>query len=202
MKDIRKSMGSWEKKTKHYAKKYWRDKLWNVYGRGLLNPEAPSHVRSLIFVCKGNICRSPFAEHIAYKQLKHSVSQVHILSAGLEVDTPQAPPEAAIDAGRCFDVDLSMHKSRSFIHNELSHEDMVIVMEGLQLKKLQNLYPEKKSIFYLLPLFCIADGMGHGGFKRWNIPDPYGKNTDGFIECYKRIEYCVRNLTNRIYNKI
>ena len=46
---------------------------WSVYGRTICNPRLPQNINSILFVCKGNICRSPFAEYYASKYLNTSI---------------------------------------------------------------------------------------------------------------------------------
>ena len=82
---------------------------------------------SLLFVCLGNICRSPFAERLARE---HLGEDRHVMSAGsYPVPGRHAPPEAVAAAGS-FGVDLRSHRSRVLSPELLQQADAVYVFDG------------------------------------------------------------------------
>ena len=57
---------------------------WSVKGGAIVNPPLPLGVRSVLFVCLGNICRSPFAEHVAVRRLANAGGPpIRVASAGI-----------------------------------------------------------------------------------------------------------------------
>ena len=82
--------------------------------------------QSLLFVCLGNVCRSPFAERLAQNQLqgrKEAASAGHYRSAG------RRPPELALAAARAFGVDLASHRSRVLSRSMIEGADAIFVFD-------------------------------------------------------------------------
>jgi protein-tyrosine phosphatase len=147
----------------------------------------------------GNICRSPFAEHLAKKILDNkSRLDIFVSSAGLKVKGPSPSPEEAILAAERFGVQLDKHRSKLMDYKLIQSVDMVIAMEMRQITELKRTYPMLKEKFFLLPLLDPLKGNQNRGYHRYNIVDPYGKRPEDFFQCYKRIERCILNLLNTL----
>ena len=88
-------------------------------------------IRNILFVCTGNICRSPFAEGLLRKFVdQKGLKDVEVSSAGLlalpgNSATPLAQQAAAVE----FGVDLSEHQAKSVTEELLNLCDLVLVME-------------------------------------------------------------------------
>ena len=70
---------------------------WYGYGKTIFNPRLPKNISSILFVCLGNICRSPFAERIAILYTNGS-KKLKISSAGIQGELPRTSPQEAIEA--------------------------------------------------------------------------------------------------------
>ena len=70
---------------KKFIKGTTREFYWRIYGRAIQNPQMPDAPGSFLFICKGNICRSPFAEHLAKK-----IAQKKKVSVEAVIDTFKA----------------------------------------------------------------------------------------------------------------
>ena len=191
------NMGKYNYKFR--IKNFFRDEWWKIYGRQFVNPFLQKVPETIVFICKGNICRSPFAEHIAKNEFKLFNSLV-IFSAGLHVKNSEKSSNYAIITAKSYGVDLSNHCSISFDASKLYVNSMIIAMEAQQIKELKALYPYLKSSLYLLPLFDPLRHTFAFGYDFWNIPDPYGKSCIEYNECYARINRCVKNMVH-IFNK-
>jgi len=186
------------KYLKWFIKGYLRNLYWEIYGRSINNPSLPAIPKSFLFVCKGNICRSVFAEHIALKIVNDNLKKTRsFYSVGLHVNNPIHPPEGAVLAGKRFSVDLDDHRSRKISQDLIETYDMVLSMEAWQLKVLKADYPYLRHKFFLLPLFDDYSRTSMG-YKHYNILDPYGKSSDIYDDCFKRIERCVTKLISSI----
>jgi protein-tyrosine phosphatase len=173
---------------------------WALYGRTIRNPDIPLNVRSILFICKGNICRSPFAEHIAkiiLEELSSVLAGCEISSAGIRVWKPDKPPAEAIISAKHFGVELQGHKSRLISYEMMESYDMIIVMETWQFKYLRNLFLEFDNKVYLLPLFeCHGSGK-KGSYLKYNIQDPYGRKIEDYKDCFDRISSCISVLISK-----
>ncbi len=141
---------------------------------------AAKGARHIVFVCKGNICRSAFAEYYL-RGLVRSES-LRIESCGIDVDQGGISPEEAVLAGREFGVDLAAHCSKRPEACDLESAELIVPMEYGQYRRLIDLYPGYKNKIHLLRdfapwpdrLFC-------------NIYDPFGLGEVEFRRCFGRM---------------
>lgn len=169
------------------AKRPLKDAWWWWRGLSLRNPEPPAAPRSLLFICKGNICRSPYAERYARTLVD---DDVRCDSAGIEVNQGNHPPDHAVAVAAERGISLSGLLPRELSAEMMDDFDMVVVMEGGQLTHLRERFEKHRAKLFLLPLF----DKHSGSFLRFNITDPYGKGVDDFRQCYTRIERCLQGL--------
>lgn len=168
------------------------DLYWTVRGRRISMPALPSKPRSVLFVCKGNICRSPFAEHLGIKlQNEGVISGLKFGSAGLHVAKPISSPDDAIRAAKRYGVCLESHRSQPISSELVSSYDMVIAMEAWQYAALQSSFPHHREKLFLLPLLDPHDQAERHGYAAFNIQDPYGGPLSDFDVCFERISKCV-----------
>lgn len=182
------------------AKRWLENVFWRLYGPRLNRPSLPREPGSLLFLCRGNLCRSPFAQHLAENLLRErNVTKVKCFSAGLEVDTPGSPPEQARVAALSFGVSLDGHKARPLEVEMLGSHSVIIVMEGRHLRTMRRRFPHSKEKFFLLPLFENPCTRPREPFLRYNIQDPYGGDTEEFLACYRRIERSIAGMLNELF---
>lgn len=144
----------------------------------------PKHI---IFVCKGNICRSAFAEH--YMKSIAEGLEVKIGSYGLDVDQGKYPPREAINAAAMFGIDISKHISQKLYKVDVENADLIIPMEYGQYQRLVKLYPEKKIFVKLLKKYAP---FPYSVFC--NIDDPFGCEQDEFIKSFNLIHKSIEGL--------
>jgi len=166
---------------------------WDFYGATLRNPRITPPIGKILFVCKGNICRSPFAEHYAKNTIKEGWG-FEAESVGLEVDKSLPSPSEAVVVAREFGVSLDEHKSKRFEREMFTSFDLVFTMEARHFKLLRKKYPEFREKIILLPLFDSEPTAGLGGYSRYNIEDPYGQGQQAFRVCFFKISHCIKLL--------
>ena len=115
----------------------------------------------IVFLCYGNICRSPLAAGLAAQRL----SGVDIESAGFHQQEDRSCPEKIQRIGNSFGVDLSGHRSRRVTHEILANADLVIAMDKENLNCLRREFPEVLERTTLLGLFGNPPALA--------IADPY-----------------------------
>lgn len=143
-----------------------------------------SKINSIIFVCLGNICRSPLAEGIAKEYLKSKDLNIEIYSAGTgDYHIGEAPCENSIKIAKQNNIDISKYQARQFTKEDINKYDLVI---GLDSSNVQNI--KKLGQVEVLKL-------GDFGFNGNDVPDPYFFNGfEGFDYVFEMIETCVKNL--------
>ena len=84
---------------------------WWWRGRTIANPPLPAVPRELLFLCQGNICRSPFAAELARRRVaERGLSGVRCVSAGLRASqAPESPPDA-VNAAADYTIALAGHR--------------------------------------------------------------------------------------------
>ena len=141
-------------------------------------------VKSILFVCLGNICRSPLAEGIAKNYIKEKNLNLIIESAGTgHWHIGEKPCENSIKVALLNGVDISNQKARQVKKEDFKNFDLIV---GLDDSNIQNL----KNLGCRNPL-----KLGNFGFNGECVPDPYFFNGfEGFDKVFEMIDICVRNL--------
>jgi protein-tyrosine phosphatase len=162
------------------------------------NPPLPAAVRSIVFVCKGNICRSPFAAVQAERILRElGRSEIRCLSAGLKPSQADACPPDAIAAAAARGHDLSAWRPVALTDEAMAATDLVVVMETLQLDAVHHRWPAHRHKTLLLSLYGGDTGVTDA-WARLNIADPFDRGRDAFERCYGRLDAALRDLCSRL----
>src|SRR4051812_38325609 len=109
---------------------------------------------SVLFVCTGNICRSPTAEAVLRQQAKEAGIEVHIESAGTgRWHVGCAPDERAQRHAKGRGYDLSTLRARQVEPLDFERFDLIVAMDRGHLKALERMAPPKRraKIRLLLP---------------------------------------------------
>lgn len=131
----------------------------------------------VLFVCTGNICRSPLAEAIFRARAHERRLDVATSSAGLLFDAKPAEANAVGAADR-LGIDLRPHRSRVIDERMINAADVVIGMEQRHVLEVATLVPEAFGWTYTLPdLVQRAEKAGlrqEPNLRAWlrNIDDP------------------------------
>jgi protein-tyrosine phosphatase len=133
-----------------------------------------SRVHRLIFVCKGNVCRSPYAEAAAIRLGIPAVScGVHAAADGVANPT-------AIEVARSRGLSLDAHCPRPITEFPLSPSDLVLAMEPWHAEALVTHTAAAKAQVTLLGLWAPHPTPV--------VPDPYGQSIDRFESCFALVE--------------
>jgi protein-tyrosine-phosphatase len=133
----------------------------------------PKHL--LLFVCTGNICRSPMAEHLLQKRLGTNPDW-QIGSAGLAAPYGLSPSDSAVEAMREAGVDLRPHRSRPATRELIDAATLVVVMTAGHREQVRALLPRALEKMFLLKSFGAGGGTA-------DIEDPIGLP----LEAYRRV---------------
>ena len=142
-------------------------------------------IYAVLFVCMGNICRSPTADGVFRAKLKQLGLQnkVQVDSAGTHNYHPDSPPDARsqmLAARRGYD--LSELRARQIRDADFEHFDLILAMDWDNLALLQDLCPpEYYSKVRRLTEFCQQ-------LDSPVVPDPYYGGDAGFEEVLDLVE--------------
>lgn len=145
--------------------------------------------RSILFVCLGNICRSPTAEAV-FRAKAHGRG-LHIDSAGTSGWHDGKPSDARSSAeARRRGYDMSAIRSRKVTQSDFDRFDLIIAMDEHNLRDLQSIQPEGSNARVELFLPFAPD------LNRDEVPDPYYE--DNFAEVFDMIETASEALLDSI----
>ncbi|MGD9970060.1 MAG: low molecular weight protein-tyrosine-phosphatase [Sulfuricurvum sp.] len=144
-------------------------------------------MKSILFVCLGNICRSPIAEGIARHLIEQGGHAITVDSAGTGYWHVGEPPCAhSIRVAHNHGIDISHLRARQVIKNDFKTFDLIVALDQSNHRDLQDMGCKN--------LVKLGD-FGHGGA---DVPDPYFfRGFEGFETVYTMIESCVKELLNR-----
>ncbi len=140
--------------------------------------------KSILFVCLGNICRSPLAEGIAKKYILEKNLDIEIESAGTGSWHIGEPPcENSIKVALQNGVDISTQRARQVKKDDFKRFDLIVGLDNSNISNLKN-------------LGCINPlKLGDFGFDGACVPDPYFfDGFEGFDKVFEMIDICVKNL--------
>lgn len=172
-----------------------RDLLWISRGLLVKNPPLPLNVKSILFVCLGNVCRSPFAEKLTARRVACRHPELQCTSAGISTNKDRRSPKDACEAASTFGLDLNQHRAQPLTRELMERHDLVVVMEADQLVALRGFYPDLSTRIVLLSLF---DDEAAPGYERFNIADPFMQPRGAYELCYLRIARALTGLLSRL----
>ena len=152
----------------------------------------------VLFVCMGNICRSPTAEGVFRKLVSDSGLDAHIEidSAGTHAyHVGEAPDRRAQAAAEKRDIDLSDIRGRRFTEQDFHEFDYILAMDQDNLGNIEYLNPgEARGRPHLLLDFARK-------VEEREVPDPYYGGNNGFEYVLDLVEEASHGLLEHIRAK-
>ena len=146
---------------------------------------------SVLFVCHGNICRSPFAEVLARRLLAERRAGIGLCSAGF-FGPGRPAPETAIEAARAHGVELGPHRSQLLTPALVRGADLILVMDARQRGAVAAQFGRHG------PEVAVLGDLDPEPVTRRAIRDPVEQPREVFDASYARIARCVRALVEAI----
>jgi protein-tyrosine-phosphatase len=118
---------------------------------------------NILFLCYGNICRSPLAAAIA----KRRFPQVSFQSAGFHPSTGRQSPDFVLATARKLGLDLVEHRSKQVNAKRIDEADLIAIMDVRNRNSLKKEFPYalKKTLFLGMmlprPQLEISDSIDH-----------------------------------------
>jgi len=152
---------------------------------------APPQIR-VLFLCLGNICRSPLAEGVfrAHVEARGDARRFVADSAGTSNAHEGEPPDpGSIRAARRHGMDISTQRSRPLTPADLDRFDFIVPMDSRNARALSALPPHRR------PRIREFDPEALHGF---DVPDPWSCGDDAFEEVWRILDRSMPGLLRHI----
>jgi protein-tyrosine phosphatase len=154
--------------------------------------------QSILFVCLGNICRSPLAEGVFRSVLavRGMADDFVIDSAGMgDWHLGQAPDPRAIAVAKAHGLDISGQRARGIRPEDFRRFDLILGMDRKNIRELHEIAPDAfRNKIHLFP--------DYAGSEAKEVPDPYYGDAAGFAETYRLIRAAAEGLAEKLVRKI
>jgi protein-tyrosine phosphatase len=165
-----------------------------------VKPYSIKPIRSVLFVCMGNICRSPMAEGL----LRHRLTErglddrLRIDSAGIGGwHAGSAPDLRAIRVCAESGIDIGAQRARMVCTDDYMEFDLILCVDHDTLRTVDFLQPAGTTaqIALLLDWAGVTDGAG---FPNAEVPDPYQGAIEDFRRLYRLLDGATGGLLARL----
>ncbi len=141
----------------------------------------------VLFVCTGNVCRSPMAEGL-YRALTKGDPEVQVGSAGISAVDGLTPSEYSVLVMRKSGIDISRQRSRQLTPRMVSEATHIFVMTSGHKMAVESMYPAAAEKTFLLLEPAAGDDAVRDAPWSLDVPDPIGHG----IEVYEGTMQLIR----------
>lgn len=154
---------------------------------------------SVLFVCMGNICRSPTAHGVFARRVSEQglATRVRVESAGThDYHVGRPPDERAQEHAARRGYDLSGLRARQIHGRDFERHDLILVMDGDNLARVQALCPPQQlHKLRRLTEFCLEQSAQV-------VPDPYYGGAAGFEQVLDLVEDACAGLLRHVQEQL
>ena len=148
---------------------------------------------TILFICTGNICRSPMAEGKFRHLVEQNKADLIVKSAGVGAQNGQPPSENAIRAMQDLEIDISSQRSQMLTAELASEADMIIGMTHGHVEMVNLMYPQAAEKTFLLRDFDDSLPL-----HEREVADPLGGTLEIYRLCRDQISDGIDSLLNSI----
>jgi protein-tyrosine phosphatase len=174
---------------------YVRLRILRLLGMRRDRPKVTRSSQNFLFVCFGNIMRSPMAAALLEQHAARRGVTVSIRSAGTHARTGRRAEPRAVAAAVTHGVSLSEHAATHVAEEQMKWADVVFAMDFRNETELVHRFPWAEDKIALLGAFALA------GHVDACIPDPYSEDGAALDHCYARLVVAVDQVTEQLVGR-
>lgn len=146
-------------------------------------------MRKIVFVCTGNICRSPMAEFIAKDIFNKRKINIEVISRGIAVYFPSEASENSLRTMEGYGLDLSKHRAKQITQEDINSCKLIYTMTKQHKDFIEHFSKNDVSNkVFTLKEYVKANGI--------DILDPYGGDIDVYKSCAEELYLYIDRLVD------
>ena len=160
-------------------------------------------IKTILFVCTGNTCRSAMAEGIFKKMLKKRAednTRLNIISAGISALPGMSPTSEAILVMFEQGIDISQHHTQALQEKLIKKADLILVMTNKHEEYIHKEFPFAQNKTFLLKKFTLNNKSesNQNNKRNYEIIDPIGRKIDFYRIVAKELKENLEKILDEI----
>ncbi len=154
-------------------------------------------MKTVLFVCTGNTCRSSMAEWLFKDMIKDidNLKNINVKSAGVFALSGECASNQAITAMHNQGIDMTEHSSSRLTKGLVDEADLILTMTMNHKYAILNMAPSASDKVYTLKEYAYGSDT-----SSLDITDPYGMSVERYEQCLVEIKEALKNIINAIKN--
>ncbi|TFB08902.1 low molecular weight protein arginine phosphatase [Candidatus Atribacteria bacterium MT.SAG.1] len=160
-------------------------------------------IKTILFVCTGNTCRSAMAEGIFKKMLKGRTKdyiKFNIISAGISALPGMSPTPEAISVMFEHGIDISQHHAQELQEELIKKADLILVMTNEHKEYIHKEFIFTQNKTFLLKKFTLNNKSesNQNNERNYEIIDPIGRKIEFYRIVAKELKKNLKNILDKI----